>query len=144
MGDGKSTAGRMREQNTGGGGTNTAPPPRTARTERQTKGRHDMTNTTHKTKTTTTPTPTEKEAKTPVEPVWVEQLGYKGEKELVDQNLHKHVLVCDCGNVRHLAPGDVFQVDACKPCIEARRKEKRNERAKKARARRAANKKAQA
>jgi hypothetical protein len=54
----------------------------------------------------------------------------------VDAWLHTFRLECGCGNVRWLAPGDVFQVDACKPCVEARRKEKRNARARRKRAER--------
>jgi len=68
---------------------------------------------------------------------WHTQKDHKGKPERVDAWLHTHRLVCPiCGEVRWLAPGDVFQVDACKPCVEQRRKEKRNARARRKRAER--------
>jgi len=67
----------------------------------------------------------------PKVPVWVEQKGYRGETERVDKTLHSHEFTCpECGGTRWVAPGDLFQVDACKPCIGKRRKDKRNEKAK--------------
>jgi len=67
-------------------------------------------------------------------PTTREQLGYKGEVELVDGKLHSHRVECACGNVRWVAPGDLFQVHECKPCVARRRKDKRNEKAKDKRA----------
>jgi hypothetical protein len=66
--------------------------------------------------------------------VWRTQRDYKGREEKVDAYLHTHKLTCPiCGEVRWVAPGDLFQVDACKPCVEARRREKRNARARRKR-----------
>lgn len=69
-----------------------------------------------------------------------EQLGYKGETEHVDAWLHTTIFECKCGNVRYVAPGDLFQVDACKPCVARRRKDRRNERARRKRAEKRAKK----
>jgi hypothetical protein len=66
--------------------------------------------------------------------VFLEQKGYKGETERVDAGLHTHKLVCACGNVRWVAPGDVFQVKACKPCTQKKRVERRNRKAREKRA----------
>ena len=100
----------------------------------------DQTQTTDATDTTTPETDTSKPDAdgnpTGAGQVAHTQAAYDGSEEAVDGWLHTTRLVCGCGAVRWLAPGDVFQVDACKPCVEARRKEKRNARARRKRAER--------
>jgi hypothetical protein len=56
-------------------------------------------------------------------PDMVEQLGYKGEVEMVDRRSYCNEFVCECGNVRWVKKADLFQVRCCKPCKAQEKKE---------------------
>ena len=53
------------------------------------------------------------------------QKDEKGYIEYVRADLHDTKLICECGEIRWVAPGDIFQVTHCKPCTERRRKARR-------------------
>lgn len=63
-----------------------------------------------------------KEAK---EPIWVEQLAYDGQKEMVDFNIRPNIITCACGNIRYVANADAHQVIECKPCARKHRRQRR-------------------
>jgi hypothetical protein len=61
---------------------------------------------------------------TAIAPDMVEQLGYKGEREMVDRNIYRNKFVCECGRVRWIKNSDVFQVHSCKVCMCADKRKK--------------------
>lgn len=58
----------------------------------------------------------------------VEQLGYKGETEVLSAEEYCNRIDCECGDVRWVKVQDVFQVTMCKPCTAQARKDRRNAR----------------
>jgi signal peptidase I len=61
------------------------------------------------------------------EPQWVEQMNYNRTPELVDFNIYRNVIQCECGNIRYVRNSDLHQVTMCKPCTRKARRKRRRE-----------------
>ena len=61
----------------------------------------------------------------PGEPVWVEQIGYDGEPEMVDFIVYSNIITCECGNIRYIRNSDLHEVVDCKRCTRLKRRKRR-------------------